>query len=788
MRRVHGEADDAGGWGGAGGAGDDLGGDAAREGGAQGARGFHQSRGRREADDALDVNAARYGQDEGGGSDVTAAFDGAGADSEGGRGRFTGDGGSGSGAESVEEEPSQGNMNALAGYIRSSWARNKRARDVVEHRLLACLRARRGVYAQSELQEMWTADAGDPIYLPLAATKMRAAEAALRELLLPDGERPWGLDASPIPEVPPEVAEPIEEQAALMARQQMLQMARTGKVVELDQFAGMAARLGAELRDRMLEAARKEAKARAARMEDVIEARMERGSYYKAIAEYVQHFCTYPAAVLKGPFLRRGKRLAWLRSAEPEVVSAPELTWAAVSPFDCYPAPEAESCQDGDFIERIRMTRADLYECIGTPGYSEKAIRSVLEQQQSGGLRAWLWSDAERRMLEGETHDTWIPDYLVDALHFWGSVEGRVLLEYGLTEGVCDPLAYYEVDAVLIGSEVIRCEINDDPLGRRPYHNASYDPVPGAFWGNSIYDLMRDCQAMVNACARALNANLGLASGPIMGIDMSQLAAGQDPKAMRPLQIIQLDRSRAQAASTPIEWYQADSRAPELLSIIDKFEQKADDLTGIPRYMYGNENMNGAGATASGLSMLMGTAAKGLQRAVANIDRGVISRTVEAAYLHEMLYNPDESVKGDCSVSARGTAALLIKEHLQQTRTQFLALTANPIDLQIIGMKGRRAVLAEVAKALAMPVADILPTAQELEAQLSQQQQPKPPQPTPNAALRAVTEKGKTESQERIAGARIAGQLAKEQIKHGHEHVATDAGAVPDAGQPAAAA
>jgi hypothetical protein len=288
------------------------------------------------------------------------------------------------------------------------------------------------------------------------------------------------------------------------------------------------------------------------------------------------------------------------------VVAEAEPAWVAVNPFDCYPAPEAESCQEGDFIERIRMTRADLYACIGTPGYDEAAIRKVLADHGSGALRAWLWSDAERRMLEGATHDVWIPEHLVDALHFWGSVEGRTLIDYGLCAGVDDPLAYYEVDAVLIGAEVIRCEINDDPLGRRPYHNASYDPVPGAFWGNSIYELMKDCQAMVNACARALNANLGLASGPMMGIDVAQLAAGQDPKALRPLQVIQLDRSRAQAAASPIEWYQADSRATELLAIIDRFEQKADDLTGIPKYSEGAAQASGAGATFGGLSMLMG--------------------------------------------------------------------------------------------------------------------------------------------------------------------------------------
>ncbi len=685
-----------------------------------------------------------------------------------------GDGDSGSGAEGRQAAPEA--LSALAGYIRSSWSRNKRARDVMEERLLACLRARRGVYAQSELGQMWTADAGEPIYLPLTAGKMRAAEAALRELLLPDGERPWGLDPSPLPELPPEVMAPIEQQAGVLARQQMEQLAaQTGQVLRLDQFQRLSVRLREQVQDQALAALREEAKARAARMEDVIEERMERGGYYKAIAEFVQHFCTFPAAVLKGPYLRSGKRLSWRHSGEPDVVSAPELCWTAVSPFDCYPAPEAESCQDGDFIERIRMSRADLYQCIATPGYSERAIRNVLATHQSGGLRTWLWTDAERKALEGATHDTWIPDYLVDALHFWGSVEGRVLIENGVTEGVGDPLAYYEVDAVLIGSEVIRCEINDDPLGRRPYHNASFDPVPGAFWGNSIYDLMRDCQAMVNACARALNANLGLASGPIMGIDLAQLAAGQDPKALRPLQIIQLDRSRAQSASAPIEWYQADSRAAELLSIIAQFEQKADDLTGLPRYLNGVQDGSGAAGTASGLSMLMGSAAKGLQRAVANIDRGVIGRTVEAAYVHEMLYNRDETIKGDCTVSARGASAVLIKEHLQQTRTQFLAMTANPVDMQIIGMKGRRAILAEVAKTLQMPAGDILPSEQELQAQQDSRQQVTP-KPTPDAVVRAQTDEKKIASNERIVSARIAGALAREHLIRRGKHAETDAG------------
>lgn len=631
--------------------------------------------------------------------------------------------------------------NLLAGYIRSSWSRNKRARDVIDDVLLACLRARRGIYASFELQGIWTSDCGDALYLPVAASKMRAAEGVLRELLLPEGDPPWGIDPSPVPDLPVEIQAAADEQASQDVQQHMqAAQQQSGNVMQFPQVAALRDQLIREAQTRERKAMEDEAKMRSERMEQNIEELMERGGYYEAIAEFIQHFCTYPTAILKGPYLRRNKRMHWDRSNKPVVISDAELAWSAVNTFDCYPAPEATSPQDGDFIERLRMTRADLYECIGVPGYNEAAIRRVLAFHQTGGLRAWLAIDMNRRTIEGMTHDVWIPDYLVDALHFWGSVEGRILMDYGITDGIGDPLAYYEVDAILIGNEVIRCEINDDPLGHRPYHSASYDPVPGAFWGNSIYQLMADCQAMINASWRALNANLGLASGPIIGVDVSQLAAGEDPKSIRPLQMIQLDRSRAVSAADPIVFYQAESMMTEHWENIEKCKEQADELTGIPRYLNGNQDASGAAETARGLSMLMATTSKGFRRAVASIDRGVIAPTVQAAYVHEMLYGDDESAKGDATVCARGSMAILVKEQLQQSRTQFLLATNNPTDMAIIGMQGRANLLREVSKNLEMPDT-IVP---DKEALAQQQAQQPPPQPSPDAQLKADTDIKKT--------------------------------------------
>lgn len=52
----------------------------------------------------------------------------------------------------------------------------------------------------------------------------------------------------------------------------------------------------------------------------------------------------------------------------------------------------------------------------------------------------------------------------------------------------------YEVEVILIGPYVIKCAINSSPLKTRPFFNASFDRVPGSFWGRSIPDLCETSQ------------------------------------------------------------------------------------------------------------------------------------------------------------------------------------------------------------------------------------------------------------------------------------------------------
>jgi len=130
----------------------------------------------------------------------------------------------------------------------------------------------------------------------------------------------------------------------------------------------------------------------------------------------------------------------------------------------------------------------------------------------------------------------------------------------------------------------------------------------------------------------------------------------------------------------------------------------------------------GAGRTASGLSMLMGNAGKAIKQVIANIDIGVMSQLIERLYDHNMQHADDPDLKGDVHIVARGASSLIAKESAQVRRNEFLAATANPVDMQIVGVEGRAAILRETAKNLDMDVDKVVPPLDMLRQKWAQQQ------------------------------------------------------------------
>jgi len=162
----------------------------------------------------------------------------------------------------------------------------------------------------------------------------------------------------------------------------------------------------------------------------------------------------------------------------------------------------------------------------------------------------------------------------------------------------------------------------------------------------------------------------------------------------------------------------------------------ADDYTGIPSYAHGNDNVRGAGRTMGGLSMLMSSAARGIKMVIGRIDREVLKPTIRRQFNWNMAYDPDESIKGDVQIMPRGALGNIIKEQISARRMEFLNVTNNPVDSQLMGLEFRRDVLKETAKSLDVAISKFRTGEEwkELQAQLQAEQQAEAQLPQTQAA------------------------------------------------------
>jgi hypothetical protein len=303
------------------------------------------------------------------------------------------------------------------------------------------------------------------------------------------------------------------------------------------------------------------------------------------------------------------------------------------------------------------------------------------------------------------------PTEMFDALEFWGKVSGKMLIEWGLTEeDVPDSAREYDANIWQVGNYTIKAVLNYDPLGEKPYAKTSFIKCPGSFWGKAIPEVIEDVQNVCNASARALVNNMGIASGPQVEVNLERLPPNEDITQIHPWKIWQTLNDPIGSSAPAVRFTQPEDNANTLMAVYERFSKLADEHSGIPAYMYGDLNVQGAGRTSSGLSMLMGASGKGIRQVVMHIDSDVIKPIVQRQFVYNMRYDEDESIKGDAQVMARGAVNLAVKETVNVRRIEFLNATANQIDMEIVGKDGRAAILREIAKGLQMPVDDIVPS------------------------------------------------------------------------------
>lgn len=681
--------------------------------------------------------------------------------------------------KSAAAAPQEAAAPELVGYIRTQFEIMRNHRNTASgwsNRLIEAMRSFNGQYSPSKMQEVMKFG-GSQVYARLTAQKCRAASSLLRDIYL-GADRPWSVQPPADPDVPDAIVQKID---ALMAQEQQMVMQTTGQQPMPEDVQTRRA----ALMESAAEAAKKKAVKQAKISEERIEEFLREGMFYHALAEFIVDLPIFPFACLKGPMVKIVPEIKWPPGGgKPIIEQTPKMFWSRISPFDVWWTPGVADIAHANVIEKSRLTRAEINDLLDLPGFNQDEVRAVLEEYGRGGLYDnWDTTDAERAVLESRENPAWNRSGLITQMEFHGNVQGRVLQEYGMP-GVSDELRDYRIDAYVIGSHVIKANLSPSPRARHSYFVTSFEKVPGTPIGNGLTDMIADLQDVANATLRSLVNNVSIASGPQVVVNDDRARPEENTDDLYPWKRWHVTNDPVgNNAKPPIEFYQPQSNAQDLLGVFKAFVDLSDDVSAIPKYI-GGQPGGGAGRTASGLAMLMGNATKILQTVAANVDRDVFEVALQQLADLVLLTDTTGILTGEEDIYVQGVSVAVQRETQRQRQLEFLQNTNNPVDIGIMGMAGRGTVLRSVSQTIGLDGDKVVPSEDELTKKQEQQDS--------QAANQAISQRvdqgiqlGVQQGVSKISSELTAGFLASQaQVPGGVPGGASPGGGTPPGGGP----
>lgn len=563
---------------------------------------------------------------------------------------------------------------------------------------------------------------GSTVFPNITQPYCDAAAARVGDMLLPTDDRNFVTEPTPIPELGKlqSFFEGEAEEAAPQPGQPPQEM------TPIDQAMDKIKKIKAE-------AAQKAERAQT-RIDDWL---VECG-YHGELRHAIDDCAILGSGVIKGPVPVNRKASKWERNESGEFVLTiiEEIKPASfrVDPWNLFPDGACgESIHDGSYIwERDYLTRKKLRELKGLPGYIDAQIDKCLEE---GPMIAVASSDKSEENISAkkEQFEIW---------YFHGDIKAEEMEAAGCK---CEGKDDYPAMITMVNNRVIRASLNPIPTGDFPYDVIPWKRRPGLPWGMGVSRQIRTPQRMVVGATRQLMNNLGLSSGPQITI-----RRGVEPEdgnwTIEPLKVwVEGDDTSGQAGP-PVIATVIPSMQAELLATIQLGMKMAEDVTGLPQIMQGQQGA--APETVGGMQILNNNANSVLRRIARLFDTQITEPHIRRYYAWLMEYGEDPEEKGDFQIVARGSSALVERDIQGQEMLGILQLSTNPIF-----KKNPARAMDEYLKSRRFDPATFDYTDEEKEQM--EQQQPAPP---PQVMVAQVREQGATqrtqmeiESEERIA-------------------------------------
>lgn len=594
-------------------------------------------------------------------------------------------------------------ISPLGNRLKALFGEYEGDRREMEDKWIKDLRQFKGDYDPKTLKKMHPKRS--KAFLSLTRTKVNTVSARMTDLLFPaNKDKNWGITPTAIPELNPQIIENLIEQY----------VQQTGQEV------------GEEFIKQQIN---KEAVKRSDAMEAEMEDQLQELKYRQVIRSIMKDGHIYGTGVLKGPLVKQQVAKRWLPGQKGEWVAVKLeklYPWCEhVSVWDFYPDMSARTMNNirGCFQRHV-MSRNKVWELAKRKDFSREGIKLYLKAHPDGDATyknheqdllgiakgaegtGYKESSSAGTAYLGSGSPTANRKAKYEILEYWGYVSSTEMQDLGIEIDEDEMGLEIAVNVWMLGPIIIKAVVSSIEGVQIPYHLYYYEKDDTSIFGGGIPEIMRDGQKLFNAAVRAMLDNAAISAGPIIEANLDLLDANEDPRDIYPFRVFTRDGTGMEAAAEAIRVHNVDSHTNEFMAMINFFMTINDEITAIPRYMYGDTNqVGGAGKTASGLSMLMGAANVTLKDQVKNFDDGITKPFIRSLYFWNMEFNPKEHIKGDFSVVAQGSTSLIAREVRMEGLNQFLMATNNEVDMMYTK---RDNILREMSKALDLDDLDLI--------------------------------------------------------------------------------
>lgn len=603
-------------------------------------------------------------------------------------------------------------FDSLGAKYLGEFRRYETDRRETETRLLEDLRQYHGIYEADVLQEI--GEDRSRVFLKKTKVKVDTFRARAGDLLFPaNKERNWEIDSTPRPSVPPNLRAEIVKALAKASGQQPTKQ-------DIDQ------------------AIRQAVKSKAAAMRDLMDDQLTEAGYRGIALDVIFDAGLFGTGLLKGPlFTQKTRRVyEWVESKDAKspkrsllsifgigkgetkgswqlkTYNEPALFVNRTSIWRWYPDMSVTRIEDmRSCWEHHRLGKHAMLDLAKNKSFHGDRIKAYVGRLPLGYIEPRTY-ESSLREVGGITQSFNREVGQYDVYERWGWVDADELEACGISGGDGSPV-FCNV-WVLPTGEIIKAVRQPIAGMLYPWHAFYYRKDDTSIFGEGIAKMGRDDQASINAAVRMLLDNAAITAGPMLEVFVDLMDATADLQSMHPFKI--WPRKSGDPQYPAVRAIDLNGHMSELVEIIQLFDANFDETTALPKYLYGDNPTQGAAGTMGGLSMLMGNANISLKDAVIGFDEGITQPFITSVYAMNMQFHPDDSVKGDFDVKARGATSLVAKEVRAQQLMQFGA-SMQPEERQYA--KWRE--LLE-AKATALDLGDFVMSEEEAEAQANSPQ------------------------------------------------------------------